>query len=78
MLIEQAVLKKAMTIFGYPEGSDGIFSPGGSISSMYGVILARYKAFPDVKEHGMAALPQLALFTSEDVILLIFNLILLW
>lgn len=69
-LIEQAVLKKAMSIFGYPEGSDGIFSPGGSISNMYGVILARYDKFPNVKEDGMASLPRLALFTSEDVIFL--------
>ena len=28
---------------------DGIFSPGGSLSNMYGMMLARHNAFPDIK-----------------------------
>ena len=28
---------------------DGIFSPGGSLSNMYGMMLARHQAFPDIK-----------------------------
>ena len=29
--------------------SDGIFSPGGSLSNIYGILLARAKRFPQVK-----------------------------
>ena len=29
---------------------DGIFSPGGSLSNMYGMMLARHNAFPEIKE----------------------------
>lgn len=61
------MLKKTTKLFGYPEETDGILCPGGSISNMYGLVLARYKAFPNIKEDGMAALPRLALFASEDV-----------
>ncbi|XP_077293984.1 acidic amino acid decarboxylase GADL1 isoform X2 [Arctopsyche grandis] len=66
ILVEQEVLKKTTKLFGYPEETDGILCPGGSISNMYGLVLARYKAFPNIKEDGMAALPRLALFASED------------
>ena len=31
------------------EQHDGLFSPGGSISNMYGMLLARYRAFPEIK-----------------------------
>uniref|UniRef100_A0A8D3D4B9 Glutamate decarboxylase 1 n=1 Tax=Scophthalmus maximus TaxID=52904 RepID=A0A8D3D4B9_SCOMX len=53
-------------IIGWPEGEgDGIFSPGGAISNMYSVMIARYKYFPEVKTKGMTAAPRLVLFTSE-------------
>ena len=42
---------------------------GGSISNMYGMNLARYQKYPEVKEEGMSALPRICLFTSEQVIL---------
>lgn len=40
-------------------------SPGGAISNMYSVMIARYKYFPEVKTKGMSAAPRLVLFTSE-------------
>uniref|UniRef100_A0A8C4YX65 Glutamate decarboxylase 1 n=1 Tax=Gadus morhua TaxID=8049 RepID=A0A8C4YX65_GADMO len=66
VLMEQLTLKKMREIVGWPEGEgDGIFSPGGAISNMYSVMIARYKYFPEVKTKGMAAAPRLVLFTSE-------------
>ncbi|XP_075963905.1 glutamate decarboxylase 1 isoform X4 [Anarhichas minor] len=66
VLMEQLTLKKMREMIGWPEGEgDGIFSPGGAISNMYSVMIARYKFFPEVKTKGMAAAPRLVLFTSE-------------
>uniref|UniRef100_A0A7N6ACQ9 Glutamate decarboxylase 1 n=1 Tax=Anabas testudineus TaxID=64144 RepID=A0A7N6ACQ9_ANATE len=66
VLMEQLTLKKMREIIGWPDGEgDGIFSPGGAISNMYSVMIARYKFFPEVKTKGMAAAPRLILFTSE-------------
>jgi hypothetical protein len=44
-----------------------IVSLGGSVSNMYGMVLARYKAIPDSKTKGLSGLPPLVVFTSEDV-----------
>ncbi|KAG7227566.1 hypothetical protein INR49_005381 [Caranx melampygus] len=66
VLMEQLTLKKMREIIGWPDREgDGIFSPGGAISNMYSVMIARYKFFPEVKTKGMAAAPRLVLFTSE-------------
>ncbi|XP_004081797.1 glutamate decarboxylase 1 isoform X1 [Oryzias latipes] len=66
VLMEQLTLKKMREFIGWPNGEgDGIFSPGGAISNMYSVMVARYKFFPEVKTKGMAAAPRLVLFTSE-------------
>ncbi|XP_052332420.1 glutamate decarboxylase 1b isoform X2 [Oncorhynchus keta] len=66
VLMEQLTLKKMREMIGWPSGEgDGIFSPGGAISNMYSVMIARYKYFPEVKTKGMAAAPRLVLFTSE-------------
>uniref|UniRef100_A0A9J8B557 Glutamate decarboxylase 1 n=1 Tax=Cyprinus carpio carpio TaxID=630221 RepID=A0A9J8B557_CYPCA len=66
VLMEQLTLKKMREIIGWPNGEgDGIFSPGGAISNMYSVMVARYKHYPEVKIKGMTAAPRLVLFTSE-------------
>lgn len=41
--------------------------PGGAISNMYAMLLARFKMFPEVKEKGMSSVPRLVAFTSEHV-----------
>ncbi|XP_026735528.1 cysteine sulfinic acid decarboxylase-like [Trichoplusia ni] len=64
-LIEQKVLGHILKLFGIPDG-DGIFTPGGSIAILYGIVAARYKAFPDIKAKGMRNLPEMIIFTSED------------
>ncbi|XP_048448545.1 acidic amino acid decarboxylase GADL1, partial [Rhincodon typus] len=65
VLMEEVVLKKMRELIGWTEG-DGIFSPGGSVSNMYAVNLARYKCCPELKETGLSGSPPLAMFTSEE------------
>uniref|UniRef100_A0A8C7X6F0 Glutamate decarboxylase like 1 n=1 Tax=Oryzias sinensis TaxID=183150 RepID=A0A8C7X6F0_9TELE len=66
-LMEDAVLKKMMELIGWDEGGDGIFNPGGSMSNMYAVNLARYRFCPDIKEVGLYNAPRLVMFTSQEV-----------
>ncbi|VVD03709.1 unnamed protein product [Leptidea sinapis] len=64
-LIELNVISRVLDMFGLSNG-DGIFSPGGSISMMYALVAARYKAFPEIKSKGMKNLPEMTIYTSED------------
>ncbi|XP_023825608.1 cysteine sulfinic acid decarboxylase isoform X1 [Salvelinus sp. IW2-2015] len=65
VLMEDAVLSKLRSLVGWAQG-DGIFCPGGTMSNMYAMNLARYRAFPEVKLKGQWALPRLAVFTSQE------------
>ncbi|NP_001382689.1 acidic amino acid decarboxylase GADL1 isoform 1 [Mus musculus] len=65
LLVEEAVLKKMIECVGWKEG-DGIFNPGGSVSNMCAMNLARYRHCPDIKEKGLSGLPRLILFTSAE------------
>ncbi|GAV07077.1 hypothetical protein RvY_16959 [Ramazzottius varieornatus] len=64
VLIEKAVLSKMRELIGWPTG-DGIFAPGGSLSTLYAVHLARHRKFPTVKTKGMTSLSKRpVIFTS--------------
>lgn len=63
-LMEQCVIRKMLRLAGIENG-DGIFCPGGSISNMYALNVARYQRFPDCKTKGMQALPKICVLTSE-------------
>ncbi|XP_026229435.1 PLP-dependent decarboxylase [Anabas testudineus] len=66
ILMEEVLLKKMQGIVGWSDDEgDGIFCPGGTISNLYSILVARYYFYPEVKTRGMRALPQLAIFTSE-------------
>ncbi|GAB5573842.1 glutamate decarboxylase 1 isoform X2 [Prionailurus iriomotensis] len=65
VLMEEEVLKKLRALVGWSSG-DGVFCPGGSISNMYAMNLARYQRYPDCKQRGLRGLPPLALFTSKE------------
>ncbi|XP_072510894.1 cysteine sulfinic acid decarboxylase isoform X1 [Notamacropus eugenii] len=65
VLMEEEVLKKLRALVGWSSG-DGVFCPGGSISNMYALNLARYRRYPDCKQRGLRALPPLAIFTSQE------------
>ncbi|XP_038859072.1 glutamate decarboxylase 1-like [Salvelinus namaycush] len=67
ILMEEVLLRKMQEIVGWSEeegDGDGVFCPGGTMSNLYSVLLARYHFFPEVKTKGMTALPRLILFTS--------------
>nr|CAD7410509.1 unnamed protein product [Timema poppensis] len=59
------MLKHILRFVGYEDG-DGIFSPGGSMSNMYGMVLARYRFMPKTKTKGISQLPPFAVFVSEE------------
>ena len=61
------VLNKMREIIGFHLG-DSILAPGGSISNMYALIIARHRYYPNHKHHGMRAiLEHLIVYTSEEV-----------
>nr|CAD7193987.1 unnamed protein product [Timema douglasi] len=64
-LVEDVMLKHILRFVGYEDG-DGIFSPGGSMSNMYGMVLARYRFMPKTKTKGISQLPPFAVFVSEE------------
>lgn len=66
VLMELEVLRGLRQLVGWTEG-DGLFCPGGSISNMYAMNLARYQLFPEVKSQGLWGLPRLTIFTSIEV-----------
>ncbi|XP_006731604.1 glutamate decarboxylase 1-like [Leptonychotes weddellii] len=66
-VIETVLLKKMYEIIGWQETeAEGIFAPGGSIANLYGVLVARYKQYPEIKRQGMTALLCVVLFVSEQ------------
>lgn len=65
-LMENELIQTFCRQFGFTDG-DGIFAPGGSMSNMYGMVLARYVAQPEVKQTGLFGGRPLVVFTSEEV-----------
>lgn len=64
--MERAVLGKMRSIIGFT-GGESILAPGGTISNLYAVLLARFNMFPDVKFKGVSSLPgELVIFTSDQ------------
>ncbi|XP_029450922.1 cysteine sulfinic acid decarboxylase isoform X2 [Rhinatrema bivittatum] len=65
VLMEEVLLKKMRELVGWQTGG-GIFCPGGSISNMCAMNVARYKLYPECKQKGLWALPKLVAFTSLE------------
>jgi len=66
-LMEDIVLTHMRELVGWPQGDgDSIFAPGGAISNLYAMLVARHAAFPDVKTKGVRALPPLVAFQSDQ------------
>ena len=55
ILMEHFVLEKMRHIIGFTDG-DSILAPGGAISNLYSLIVARHKMFPECKNKGMRGL----------------------
>jgi len=65
--MEHVVMKKMRECIGWGGEGDSILAPGGAISNLYAVMVARHAMFPEFKEKGLKVLPQLVLYTSEQV-----------
>ncbi len=67
ILMEYECLAKMRELIGFQTG-DSILAPGGSISNMYALMIARHKLYPQHKKHGMRAIKgQLIMYTSRHV-----------
>merc|ERR1711892_230432 len=66
IIIEHHVLGYIRRLFGWGDQGDGIFSPGGSMSNMYGMMCGRHCKFPELKTKGLFGHPPLVAFTSEE------------
>ncbi|XP_027766703.1 cysteine sulfinic acid decarboxylase-like, partial [Empidonax traillii] len=65
VLLEEQVLAKLRELVGWSDG-DGIFAPGGSMSNMLAMNVARFRRFPESRSRGSRDLPRLAIFASRE------------
>ncbi|XP_063003915.1 LOW QUALITY PROTEIN: cysteine sulfinic acid decarboxylase-like [Melospiza melodia melodia] len=65
VLMEEQVLAKLRELVGWSSG-DGIFVPGGSMSNMLAMNVARFRRFPESRSRGNWDLPRLGLFASQE------------
>ncbi|XP_059141760.1 glutamate decarboxylase 1-like [Physella acuta] len=63
-LMEEVILTRMRSLVGWEDG-EAIFAPGGAISNLYGVLLARHHALPEVKLNGISQGVKAVVFTSE-------------
>ncbi|MFP4845239.1 pyridoxal phosphate-dependent decarboxylase family protein [Winogradskyella sp. PE311] len=61
--IEKKVLENICDLAGYPKNSDGTFAPGGSMSNMMSLIMARDHKNESIRTDGV--LSKMTLYTSE-------------
>jgi len=67
-LMEAELLSKVASIIGgsFSEAHDGLFVPGGSISNLYGLHLARSRADPEYVKRGAVGGAQYVALTSDQ------------
>jgi glutamate/tyrosine decarboxylase-like PLP-dependent enzyme len=64
-LMEQAVVKGLARVAGLSP-AEGVLNPGGSLSNLSALHLARHRAVPEALQHGLRGAPRLVAFTSEQ------------
>ena len=64
VLIEQEVIARALRKLGYPDG-EGTFSPGGSLSNMTAMLVARNEKLREVRENGFEG-QRLTVYLSDQ------------
>jgi glutamate/tyrosine decarboxylase-like PLP-dependent enzyme len=64
-LMEQEVVKRLAHLAGLSP-AEGVLNPGGSMSNLSALHLARHRAAPEVLKQGLHAAPRLVAFTSEQ------------
>lgn len=62
--IEKEVIKNICNLANYPKHSDGTFAPGGSMSNMMALIMARDAKAPEVRTEGLTK--KMTLYTSAS------------
>ena len=62
--IEKKIIRKICDLAGYDERSDGTFAPGGSMSNLMSVIMARDNFNPDIKSEGVSC--TMTMYTSKE------------
>jgi len=62
--IEKQVLNNICELINYPKGSDGTFAPGGSMSNMMAMIMARDAKNESVRRQGMSK--KMIAYTSSE------------
>ncbi len=66
-LIEKECVKElSKCIWKNKKETDGIFTPGGSISNMLAMVMARDSMFPNSKKSGIKNLPDVSIFISDQ------------
>jgi len=65
-MLEHKLIQEMCSVVGF-EGGEGIFNPGGSLSTFMGVLLARHNKYPEAKQQGNSAFdkPQVVLCSSQ-------------
>ncbi|MFC0604035.1 pyridoxal phosphate-dependent decarboxylase family protein [Winogradskyella pulchriflava] len=62
--IEKQILKNICALAGYSETSDGTLAPGGSMSNMMALIMARDAKNVSIRTHGLTS--KMTLYTSSE------------
>ena len=65
-LVERAVIKRVGELVGWAGACDGLTTPGGSASNLYGMHMAAHAADPGRRTRGAAGGPVLCAFVSAD------------
>ena len=68
VLIEQALIDKKLELAGWP-GGDGLFTPGGSMSNMAAMIIARNEVLANSREAGLTGVGitgEVGVYVSEE------------
>ncbi len=63
VLIEKEVIKNICQLAGYPVNSGGTLAPGGSMSNMMGIIMARDAKNPNIRDEGHSN--KMTMYSSE-------------
>ncbi|KAH8097609.1 hypothetical protein JL720_504 [Aureococcus anophagefferens] len=65
-LVERAVIKRVGELVGWEGACDGLTTPGGSASNLYGMHMAAHAADPGRRTRGAAGGPALCAFAMDD------------
>lgn len=61
--IEKEIIQRICELAGYPKQSSGTMAPGGSMTNMMAMLMARDQKFPEIRTEGLSQ--KIILYTSE-------------